>query len=353
MPKYHYMSKRYQKPWADNNERVCVLPQKFIIPFKRPIYWNNDSKKTPTKNIAAINNYSFTPGNEDKITTIEKEACSIIESFLKNKVLPNEVDLDPLYHLITLFWCNNPTFREGMKNVLNRNLEQIIAALKEGIGYQGDREFFMRPLNNVNSLASASLQIADMIVPYIKENFRFQLLRSHPKKSFITSDVPIILIPPSNQHSIFSCLWRITKFTWYYENGAVGELQINLNNQGQIKGCTLYCPESFNEYTLSPDGHCSYQYHISGLNIHKIYFPISPQLALYGVNSEYSCNEYEFLPHSIFLMLSKNETLELNSWVLNYISDHSKTKAIGSNYGILEESAIYYNSQNITGSHVI
>ena len=100
-----------------------------------------------------------------------------------------------------------------MKNALNRNREQIIAALKECIGYQGDREFFMRPLNNVNPLASVSLQIADMIVPYMKENFRFQLLASAPKKSFITSDVPVILIPPSNKHFIFSCLWRITKFT--------------------------------------------------------------------------------------------------------------------------------------------
>ena len=53
------------------------------------------------------------------------------------------------------------------------------------------------------------------------------------------------------------------------------------------------------------------------------------------------------------LMLSQNETLELNSWVLNYISHHPKTKAIGSNYGILEQSAIYYNSQNKTGPRSI
>ena len=98
-----------------------------------------------------INNYSFTQENEDKITAIEQEGNDIIESFLKNKVLPNEVELEPLYHLIVLFWCNNPTSRESMKNALNRNREQIIAALKEGIGYQGDREFFIRALNGGTS----------------------------------------------------------------------------------------------------------------------------------------------------------------------------------------------------------
>ena len=307
MPNHHYASRRYQKPWADNNKRVCVLPQNYITPFKRPTYWNDDSKKKSTKNIAVINNYSFTQENEDKITAIEQEGNDIIESFLKNKVLPNEVELEPLYHLIVLFWCNNPTFREGMKNALNRNREQIIAALKEGIGYQGDREFFMRALNNINPLASVSLQISDMIVPYLKENFRFQLLASAPNKSFITSEIPVILIPPSNNHFMFSCLWRVTKFTWYYENDAMGELKIDLNNQGQIEGCTLSCPEPSNEYVPLPNAHFSYQFYISELNIHKIYFPISPQLALYGVNTKYPYNQSDIFPHNIFLMLSQNE----------------------------------------------
>lgn len=353
MPNHHYASKRYQKPWADNNKKVCVLPQAYITPFKRPTYWNDNSKKTPTEDIAVIGNYSFTQENEDKITAIEQEGNDIIESLLKNNVFPNQVDLEPLYHLIVLFWCNNPTSRESMKNALNRNREQIIAALKEGIGYEGNREFFMRELNSIKPLASLSLQIADMIVPYLKGNFRFQLLASHPKQSFITSDIPTILIPPSNNHTLFSCLWRITKFTWYYENGAMGQLEINLNNQGQIEGCTLSGPEPSNEYVPLPNAHFSYQFYISELNIHKIYFPISPQLALYGVNTKYPYNQADIFPSNSFLMLSQNETLELNSWVLNYISDHPKTKAIGSNYGILEQSAIYYNSQNRTGPRLI
>ena len=129
----------------------------------------------------------------------------------------------------------------------------------------------------------------------------------------------------------------------------MGQLKINLNNEGQIEGCTVYCPQSFNEYIPSTNAHCSYQFHIYEINIHKIYFPISPQLALYGVNTKYPYNQSDISPHSIFLMLSKNETLELNSWVLSYISDHSNTKAIGTNYEILEQSAIYYNLQNTTG----
>ena len=129
----------------------------------------------------------------------------------------------------------------------------------------------------------------------------------------------------------------------------MGKLEINLNNEGQIEGFPLSCPEPSNEYVPLPNAHFSYEYYIPELNIHKIYFPISPQLALYGVNIEYPSNQYKILPHSSFLMLSQNETLKFNSWVLSYISDHSKTKAIGSNYGILEQSAIYYNSQNTTG----
>ena len=167
--------------------------------------------------------------------------------------------------------------------------------------------------------------------------------------------MPVILIPSINNHFMFSCFWRITNFTWFYENGAMGQLQINLNNQGEIKGYNLHHPESFdeNEYVPLPNAHVSYEFHISEINIRNIYFPISPQLALYGVNTKYPCNQSDIFPRNIFLMLSQNETLELNSWVLSYISDHSKTKAIGSNYRILEQSAIYYNSENKTGPRSI
>ena len=154
MPNPHYASRRYQKPWAENNKKVCVLPQAYITPFKRPTYWNDNTKKTPTEDIAKISNYSFTQENENKITAIEQEGNDIIESILKNNVFSNQVDLEPLYHLIVLFWCNNPTFREGMKNALNRNMEQIIAGFKECIGYQGDREFFIREIKQYQPLSA-------------------------------------------------------------------------------------------------------------------------------------------------------------------------------------------------------
>ena len=115
MPKYHYVSRRYYKPWADNARRVCVLSQQHITPFKTPTYWNDDNKKTPTSNIAVKSNYSFTEENENKVTSIETKGNDIIESILKNKVLPNEVEIDPLYKLSALFLSNNPTFRGGIK----------------------------------------------------------------------------------------------------------------------------------------------------------------------------------------------------------------------------------------------
>ena len=152
-------------------------------------------KKTATSNIAVKNNYSFTEENENKVTAIETKGNDIIESILKNKVFPNEVELDPLYKLIALFLSNNPTFRGGIKNVLNKNRENIIAALQASITPQDEREFFMAEIKDINPLSDISLEIADKtLYPYIKENFRFRLLRSHPKKSFITSDIPVILI---------------------------------------------------------------------------------------------------------------------------------------------------------------
>ncbi len=347
MPKYHYVSRRYYKPWTDNALRVCVLPQQYIMPFKTPSYWNDDNKKTLTSNIAVKNNYSFTEENENKITAIEESGHDIIESILKNKVLPNKIGIDPLYKLIALFLSNNPTFRGGIKNALNENRENIIAALQASITPQDKREFFMAEIKNVNPLSDTSLQIADeALYPHIKENFRFHLLRSHPKKSFITSETPVILISPSNNHPIFNIGWRITKFTWFYENGAMGSLEVNLNNEGKIKGFTLRCPDSFDEPTQST-AHISCEYHFLELNIHQIYFPISPQLALHGVNTKYGYNE------PILLMLSENQTLEFNSWGLSHISDYSKTKAVGGNYGILEQSAIYHNSKNTTGPRYI
>ena len=347
MPKYHYVSRRYYKPWTDNALRVCVLPQQYIMPFITPTYWNDDSKKTATSDIAVKNNYSFTEENENKVTAIETKGNDIIESILKNKVLPNEVELDPLYKLIALFLSNNLTFRGEIKNALNKNRENIIAALQALITPQDKREFFMAEIKDINPLSDISLKIADeTLYPYIKENFRFRLLMSHPKKSFITSDIPVILISPSNNHPIFNIGWRIKKFTWYYENGAMGSLEVNLNNEGKIKGFTLHHPNSFDEPTQS-HGHISYEYHFLELNIHQIYLPISPQLALHGVNTKYGYNEPNLL------MLSENQTLEFNSWGLSYISDYSKTKAVGGNYGILEQSAIYHNSKNTTGPRYI
>ena len=348
MPKYHYVSRRYYKPWADNARRVCVLSQQHITPFKTPAYWNDDSKKTLTSNIAVKNNYSFTEENENKITAIEESGHDIIESILKNKVLPNEVELDPLYKLIALFLSNNPTFRGGIKDALNKNRENIIAALQALIAPQDEREFFMAEIKDINPLSDISLEIAnETLYPYIKENFRFRLLMSHPKKSFITSEIPVILISPSNNHPIFNIGWRITKFTWYYENGAMGSLEVNyLSNEGIIEGFTLRSPDSFDEPTQS-SAHVSYEYHFLELNIHQIYFPISPQLALHGVNTKYGYNEPNLL------MLSENQTLEFNSWGLSHISDYSKTKAMGGNYGILEQSAIYHNSKNTTGPQYI
>ena len=338
----HYVSNRYLKKWADNKDLVCVLSQQHITPFNTPTtYWNDDNKKTPTSNIAVEKNYSFTQENENKVTAIEGSGHDIIESIMEDKVLPNEVEFDPIYKLIALFLSNNPTFRGGIKDALNENRENIIAALRASTELQDQREFFMAEIENTNRLSDISLQIADeTLYPYIKENFRFRLLVSHPKKSFITSEIPVILIPPSNNHPVFNIGWRITKFTWFYENGAMGELKMNLNNEGQIEGFSLSCPEPSNEYVPLPKAHFSYQYHILEFNIHQIYFPISPHLALHGVNTKHAYN---------FLMLSENETLEFNSSMLSYISDRSKTKAVGSNYGILEQSAIYHNSKNTTG----
>ena len=344
--KDHYVSNRYLKKWADNISRVCVLSQQHITPFRTPIYWNDNSKKTVTSDIAVMKNYSFTQENEDKVTAIEESGHDIIESIMEDKILPNKIELDPIYKLIALFLSNNPTFRRGVQNALNKNRENIIAALRSSIAALDQREFFMAAIKNVNLLSDISLQIAnETLYPYIKENFRFRLLVSHPKKSFITSEIPVILISPSNNHPVFNIGWRIAKFTWFYENGAMGELKINLNNQGQIEGCTLSCPEPSNEYVPLPNAHFSYQYYFLELNIHQIYFPISPHLALHGVNA----NEPNRFSHNSFLMSSENEVLECNSSVLSYISGHPKTKAVGSNYGILEQSAIYHNSKNITG----
>ena len=344
MPKHHYTSKRYYKPWIDNENKVCVLPQQCIMPFKRPIYWNDDSKKTATSNIAVKKNYSFTKVNENKVTAIETEGHDIIESILTNKVLPNNVKLNPLYRLIALFLSNNPTFRGGIKKALEKNVENIIALL---VGPQEKIEPYISiaATDFMNSLAPVSLQIADVsLYPYIKEKFRFRLLMSHPKKSFITSDIPVILIPPSNNYPVFNSVWRIKKFTWYYENGAVASLEVNLNNEDRIKSFTLLHPDPDEPNLLNKSikySNIDYEYNCSEINIQHIYFPISPQLALHGVNPEYA-----MLPHTSLAMLSENETLEFNSWVLSYISDHSKTKAVGSNYEILEQSAIYHNSKN-------
>lgn len=334
--KDHYVSNRHLKKWADNNFKVCVLPQEYIMPFKTPIYWNDNSKKTATSDIAVMKNYSFTQENEDKVTAIEKKAYDdIIKSILKNKVLPNEAKLDPLYKLIALFLSNNPTFRKGIRDALNKNRENIIAALQALITSEDQREFFMAEIKNINPLSDISLEIADQtFYRLIKENFRFRLLMSHPKKSFITSDVPVILIPPKNNQIIFNIAWRITKFTWYYENGAMGVLEVNLNNEGMIEGFNLYTPKSFAE-PIQSSGHISWEYRLLEDNIDQIYFPISPQFALLGISN--------MLPHNPFVMLSENETLKLNSSVLSYISNHSKTIGVGSNYKILEQSAIFLN----------
>ncbi len=352
MPYHHYVSRRYYKTWADNKNSVCILPQQCIIPFKTPTYWNDNSIRTQISNIAGDSNYSFDSVYEKKVTEIEKEGFDVIEPILNNTVNPNDVSLDPVCKLISLFISNNPVFRDGIKNALNKNRENLIAVLKKSIELQDDKEFFMAAINKVNRLAPISLQIAnELLYPYIKENFRFQLLKSNPKKSFITSDIPVILIPPSNNHSLWNILWGIKKFTWFYENGAMASLEVNLNNENRIKSLTLLHPDPDNPNFIDEpikSSDISYEYNCSEINIHHIYFPISPQLALYGVNTEYTIRL-----HNPLVMLSENETLELNSWILNYISDHSKTKAVGSNYRILEQSAIYHNSKNTTGPRQI
>ena len=323
------------------------------MPFKPPIYWNDDNKKTATSNIAVIKNYSFTEENEDKVTTIETEGHDIIESILKNTVIPNDVELNSLYRLIALFLSNNPTFRGYIKNAFEKNIGNIMAALaacQEKIEPHVKRKISLAATNFMNSLAPVSLQTAnELLYPYIKENFRFQLLKSNPKKTFITSDIPVILIPPSNNHFLFKILWRIKEFTWYYENGAVASLEVNLNNEDKIDSFSLLHPNEPN-FLNKPieSSYISYEYNCSEINICHIYFPISPQLALHGINTEYA-----ILPHSPLVILSENETLERNSWVLSYISDHSKTKAVGSNYEILEHSAIYHNSKNTIGPRLV
>ena len=278
MPDHHYASARHYKRWADDKNRVCVLREDYITPFNPPTsYWNNNDRKTYFRDIGLKSNYSLNQENEDEVTAIEKPGHDIIDSILKNKVLPDEVDLDPIYKLIALFVSNNPTFRGGIKNALNKNREKIIAALQTLTEPPDQKEFFMAAIKSINPLSDISLQIADeTLYPHIRENFRFRLLVSHPKKSFITSEIPVILIVPSNNHPLFNIGWRITKFTWFYENGAMGELKINLNNEGQIEGFSLSCPEPSNEYVPLPKAHFSYQYHILEFNIHQIYFPISP-----------------------------------------------------------------------------
>ena len=352
MPKHHYTSKRHYIPWTDNKTSVCVLPQQCIIPFQTPTYWNDNSKRTQTSDVAVASNYSFNSEYENEITEIEEKGYDVIKSILKNKVIPNQVFLAPLCKLISLFISNNPVFRGEIKNALKKNEENIIAVLKEEIAPQDDNEFFIASIKGMNPLSPVSLQIAnDLLYPYIKENFRFQLLKSNPKKSFITSDIPVILIPPSNNHPLWHILWGIKKFTWYYKNGAVASLEVNLNNEDRIKSLTLLHPDPNEPNLLNKpieSVNIDYEYNCSEINIHHIYFPISPQLALHGVNTEYAIRF-----HNLLVMLSENETLERNSWILSYISDHSKTKAVGGNYEILEQSAIYHNSKNISGPRYI
>ncbi len=344
MSQDHYVSARHSKRWADEKNKVCVLSEDYITPFNPPIsYWNNNDRKTYFRDIGAKSNYSLNKENEEEVTNIEKTGHNLIDSILQESAIPNNIDIDSVYRLIALFISNNPTLRESMKSAFEHNMDQIMAAI------QAEFQSSISPpamlIKSINELASASLDITNNhLYPYIKENFRFQLLWSHPQKSFITSEIPVILVPSINNPHLFGFKCKVSKFEFYYENGAISILEIDSDNEGKMD-LTLISTKTLDD----PVSAKAFSKYYSIFNISLIYFPISPQFALYGINTNPEYNEiihrFPFVP----AMLHQDQVLELNAWVFSFISDHSKTKAISNNYRILEQSVSYHNSKTTPG----
>ena len=344
MPQYHYVSARHYKRWADNKNTVCVLSQDHITPFNPPTsYWNNNDKKTYFRDIGVKSNYSLNKENEDEITGIEKAGHSLIDSILQESTIPNKKELDPLYRLISLFISNNPTLRDNLKSAFEHNMNEMMAAIQAE--FQSSIPPPVMQIKSINEVADASLDIANNhLYPYIKENFRFQLLWSHPQKSFITSEIPIILAPSINNRFLFAFICKVPKFEFYHKNGALSRLEIDSDNEGKMK-LSFISPKTFDE----PESSKAFSKYFSSFNISLIYFPISPQFTLYGINTN---PEYKGIINpfpSVPTMLHQDQVLELNSWVFSFISDHPKTKAVSNNYRILERSVSYYNSKTTTG----
>ena len=345
MPNHHYASARHYKRWADNKNKVCVLSEDYITPFNPPTsYWNNDDRKTYFRKIGLKSNYSLNQENEDEVTGIEKAGHSLIDSILQESAIPNNTDIDSIYRLIALFISNNPTLRDNMKSAFEHNMNEMMAAIQAE--FQSSIPPPMMHIKSINEVASASLDIANNhLYPYIKENFRFQLLWSHPQKSFITSEIPIILAPSINNRSLFAFMCQVPKFEFYYKNGAFSSLEIDSDNEGKIK-LSFVSPETLLD---APESSKAFSKYFSSFNISLIYFPISPQFALYGVNTNPECKGINNPFPSVPAMLHQNQVLELNSWVFSFISDRPKTKAVSNNYRILEQSVNYYNSNPTTG----
>ena len=347
MPDHHYASARHYKRWADDKNTVCVLREDYITPFNPPTYWNNNDRKTYFRDIGLKSNYSLNKKNEDEVTEIEKAGHSLIDSILQESAIPNNTDIDSIYRLIALFISNNPILRNKLKSALEHNMNEMMAAIQAE--FQSSIPPPVMQIKSINEVASASLDIANNhLYPYIKENFRFQLLWSHPQQSFITSEIPIILVPSINNRSLFAFICKVPKFEFYHKNGALSRLEIDSGNEGKTK-LSLISPKTFDELESS----IAFSEYFLSFNISLIYFPISPQFALYGVNTN---PEYKGIHNpfpSVPAMLHQNQVLELNSWVFSFISDRPKTKAVSNNYRILEQSVNYYNSNPTTGPQLI
>ena len=344
MSQDHYASARHYKRWGDDKNKVCVLREDRITPFNPPIdYWNDNDRKTYFRAAGVKSNYSLTPENEREITKMEKAGHNLINSILQQATIPNNIDIDSIYRLIALFISNNPTLRESMKSALEYNMNQLMEAI------QAEFQSPIAPpdmlIKSVNQLASASLDITNNhLYPYIKENFRFELLWSHPQRSFITSEIPVILVPSINNQYLFGFGCKVSKFEFYYENGAISILEINSDNEGKMN--LTFSDQKTSDEPVRSKAFADYY---SSFNIGLIYFPISPQFALYGINMNPEYNGIINPFPSVPAMLHRDQVLELNSWVFSFISGNSKIKAISSNYRILEQSVNYHNSKTTAG----
>lgn len=340
----HFVSQRYMDKWA-NNEQVFVL-------FNPPKYTNENAPiKTNINNIAVQNNYNSTQENEDEVTKIELGGLSIVDNILNNKSIPNSSELNPLYRLIALFLFNNPIFRQGSRDAIIKSIEQILKACVSHINTENPNlqeriapeKIILNPKQiALKELTNVSLQIANNnLYPYIKENFRFKLLWAHREVSFITSEIPVLCMPPSNNYQdMFKVLFRTTEVASFYENGSMATIKPQIDSKGYITGVKMIHPKSFlfDEGYIPINEEIAYEYLISKLNIYNIYFPISPQLALFGINTKMRPDFFFF---NISNLMTKNDTLNFNAWMLNNISNHTGMKAISNNPEILKQSAIH------------